>query len=215
MNKNDILDRVYKSDLPSRAKQIMFYLINRANSEGTCFPSNRTIASDCGISIRTVQRTIKILLEEGFIKKESRFRDKGGQTSNLFILQIKEDDDRDNKKEIEVKEEINANKMTDKSVAESSNSLEEIEIVTFLDYEQENEILEIVKQPGNDKNEKQGIEKNNSLNKESIEGDKLSYESSFCHPFLKHLYKNSYCNKLGLKLKDLLCHRLGDILYPP
>lgn len=41
----------YKSDLASRSKQIMFYLINRANTEETCFLSNKTIASDCGISI--------------------------------------------------------------------------------------------------------------------------------------------------------------------
>lgn len=46
MKKSDVLDRVYKSDLPSRAKQIMFCLINRANAEGTCFPSNKTIAND-------------------------------------------------------------------------------------------------------------------------------------------------------------------------
>lgn len=29
----------------------MFYLINRANVKETYFPSNKTIASDCGISI--------------------------------------------------------------------------------------------------------------------------------------------------------------------
>lgn len=46
MKKNELLDQVYRSNLPSRAKQIMFYLINRSNAEGTCFPSVKTIASD-------------------------------------------------------------------------------------------------------------------------------------------------------------------------
>lgn len=86
MKKNELLDQVYRSNLPSRAKQIMFYLINRSNAEGTCFPSVKTIASDWGISARTVQRTMAILLQEGFIKRDSRFREKGGQTSNLYTL---------------------------------------------------------------------------------------------------------------------------------
>jgi len=76
MKKHELLEQVYKSNLPSRAKQIMFYLINRANGEGTCFPSIKTIANDCGVSTRTIQRTMVILLEAGFVKKDSRFREK-------------------------------------------------------------------------------------------------------------------------------------------
>lgn len=134
MKKSDVLDRVYKSDLPSRAKQIMFYLINRANAEGTCFPSNKTIASDCGISTRTVQRTMKVLLEKGFIKRDSRFREQGGQTSNLYTLQLELDDDKNDKKEVEAKENTKVEEAND-SVEEIQPQEEEIEEVTFLDYQ--------------------------------------------------------------------------------
>ncbi|MCJ8173432.1 helix-turn-helix domain-containing protein [Clostridium botulinum] len=49
----------------------MFYLIRRANGEGTCFTSIKIIASDCGVSTRTIQRTMVILLEAGSVKKDS------------------------------------------------------------------------------------------------------------------------------------------------
>lgn len=88
MKKGEIIDKVYKSNLPSRAKQVMFYLINRVNAEETCFPSVRTIASDCGVSERTIQRTMKVLIKEGFVIKEERYRDNGGQSSNLYKLKI-------------------------------------------------------------------------------------------------------------------------------
>lgn len=86
VKKFELLEEVYKSNLPSRAKQIMFYLINRANSEGTCFPSVKTIVNDCGISTRTVQRTMLILMDAGFIIRDNHFRENGGQRSNLYTL---------------------------------------------------------------------------------------------------------------------------------
>lgn len=47
----------------------MLYLINRANTEGTYFTYVKTIASDCRVSERTIQRTMKILMKEGFVTK--------------------------------------------------------------------------------------------------------------------------------------------------
>lgn len=70
MKKGEMLDKVYKSNLPSRAKQVIFYLINRANAEGTCFPSVRTIDSDCDVSERTIQKTMKVFIKEVFLIKE-------------------------------------------------------------------------------------------------------------------------------------------------
>lgn len=49
----------------------MFYLTDKANAEGTCFPSVNAIASDCGMSARTVKRTIAAFLKECFIMKVS------------------------------------------------------------------------------------------------------------------------------------------------
>lgn len=123
MNKYEVLEQVYKSNLPSRAKQVMFYLINRANGEGTCFPSVKTMASDCGVSTRTIQRTMKVLLEYGFVKKDSRFREKGSQTSNLYTLQYQSVGNSVEEKKFKLKEE-------------------EMETVSFEDYKKDEEITD-------------------------------------------------------------------------
>ena len=67
LDKATVLNRVYESNLPSRAKTIMFYLVNRSNKELTCFPAIPTIAKETGLSERAVQRALKELCEEGYI----------------------------------------------------------------------------------------------------------------------------------------------------
>lgn len=86
MNKGEIINLVYKSDLSKRAMLVILYLINRADSNMTCFPSVTRIAQDCNISPRTVQRAINDLIYAGFLKRESRFHKKGGQRSNYFTI---------------------------------------------------------------------------------------------------------------------------------
>ena len=58
----------------------------------SAFPLLKTIAAECGYGVSTVKRALNELLEAGYIEKQARFdeRKKGGQTSNLYILLIKE-----------------------------------------------------------------------------------------------------------------------------
>lgn len=86
MDKAKVLNKVYASSLPSRAKTVMFYLINRSNKELTCFPAIPTIAKDTGLSERTVQRALNELCVEGYVEKSSRYRENGGQSSNLYRI---------------------------------------------------------------------------------------------------------------------------------
>lgn len=204
MKKGEILDKVYKSNLPSRAKQIMFYLINRANVEGTCFPSVRTIASDCGISERTIQRTMKVLLEEGFVIKENRYRNNGGQSSNLYKLQIESEKDIDNQSN------SNEEKRKEKRLEldeQKNDNLESIETITFDKYLEGNEIKE------------------NNLNREKhtsfdILVRKIAQDSKFtikpkCHPryFQHKTQKSKSCGMVTPSI--LLCQGVGVNLYPP
>ncbi len=57
----------------------------------TCFPSIKTIAKECGYSVSTVKRALKDLEEMGYVEKIERYDDRknGGQTSNLYVLKIK------------------------------------------------------------------------------------------------------------------------------
>ena len=87
MNQFEMKQRAYQSNLKNRALQVLLYLIDRANKEQTCFPAVPTIGRELHISISTVKRAMRVLVEAGFVKKESRFREGNrGQTSNLYTL---------------------------------------------------------------------------------------------------------------------------------
>lgn len=87
MNQFEMKQRAYQSQLKNRALQVLLYLIDRANKEHTCFPAVATISRELHISISTVKRAMRELVEAGYVEKESRFREGNrGQTSNLYTL---------------------------------------------------------------------------------------------------------------------------------
>lgn len=87
MNQFEMKQRAYQSPLKSRALQVLLYLIDRSDKEHTCFPAVPTIARQLHISVSTVKRAMRELVEEGYVKKESRFREGNrGQTSSLYFL---------------------------------------------------------------------------------------------------------------------------------
>ncbi|QAA32756.1 helix-turn-helix domain-containing protein [Clostridium manihotivorum] len=204
MKKNELLDQVYKSNLPSRAKQIMFYLINRSNAEGTCFPSVKTIASDCGISARTVQRTMTIILQEGFIKKDSRFREKGGQTSNLYTLCCpSETSEGVDDKELNIKEE----KVEDNC---NENNIK-MQIVTFDDYTSSDDLIsEII----NEDLLKEDEPNHNGATESSYRDDRSCIPTEYCSIFKP--FKRIESNWCFLDNYTIVqCRREGDSLQPP
>ncbi len=85
----ELKKQAYESHLKSRALSILIYLIDRSNQDLTCFPAIPTMARDLHISVSTVKRGLKELVNGGYIYKESRFREKNmGQSSNLYTLVI-------------------------------------------------------------------------------------------------------------------------------
>lgn len=92
MNQFEMKQRAYQSNLKSRALQVLLYLIDRANKEQICFPAVPTIGRELHISISTVKRAMRELVEAGYVTKESRFREGNrGQTSNLYTLYFPEE----------------------------------------------------------------------------------------------------------------------------
>ena len=83
----ELKKQAYASTLKSRALSVLIYLIDRSNKELTCFPAIPTMAEQLHISVSTVKRALHELLDDGYIKKDARFREKNkGQTSNLYTL---------------------------------------------------------------------------------------------------------------------------------
>ena len=62
------------------------YLKDRADKDGKCWPGIKTIAKELGLSSSTVKRALDDLYQAGLLTKETRWRENGGRTSNLYRL---------------------------------------------------------------------------------------------------------------------------------
>ena len=80
------LTYLYQMDLPHRAIAVYTYLYDRANKNGECWPSVKTIAGDIKLSPATVRRAIKDLKKAGLIETKQRYRTEGGISTLLFKL---------------------------------------------------------------------------------------------------------------------------------
>lgn len=88
----ELKQQAYASNLKSRALSVLIYLIDRSNTNLTCFPAIPTMAEQLHISVSTVKRALKELVNEGFLQKDGRFRENNrGQTSNLYTLIFREE----------------------------------------------------------------------------------------------------------------------------
>ena len=79
-------DSIYSDNLPSRAVAVYLYLVQRANSDGQCWPSERRIAMDLSMSKSTVKRAIDDLVKSRYIRVEQRYRKNGAKSSLLFTI---------------------------------------------------------------------------------------------------------------------------------
>lgn len=79
-------DTIWADDLPSRAVTVYMYLRSRADREGKCFPSVRTISRDTKLSMSTVRRALDDLINTGYIQKQPRWRANGPRAAtNMFL----------------------------------------------------------------------------------------------------------------------------------
>lgn len=80
------INSIYAAGLKMSTIAVYLYLEKRTDKEGKCFPSIRTIAKDLNVSTRTIQRAIRELELNGFIRVEQRFRENMGNSSNMYFL---------------------------------------------------------------------------------------------------------------------------------
>lgn len=77
---------LYQMDLPHRAVAVYTYLYDRANKNGECWPSVKTIAGDIKLSPATVRRAIKDLKNAKLITTKQRYRNEGGKSSLMYKI---------------------------------------------------------------------------------------------------------------------------------
>lgn len=77
---------IYSTNLPHRAIAVYMYLRDRADKNGACFPAIGTIAADLKMSKSTVKRALGDLEKAHYIRHERRYRQSGGNSSNLYFI---------------------------------------------------------------------------------------------------------------------------------
>ncbi|MDF3000992.1 MAG: hypothetical protein K0Q48_1111 [Bacillota bacterium] len=78
---------LYSSELPHRARAVYMYLHDRVDREGKCYPAIGTIAKELKLSRSTVKRAVADLEKSGYLRKEPRWRENGGKSSNLYYVE--------------------------------------------------------------------------------------------------------------------------------
>ena len=78
---------IYATNLPHRAISVYMYLRDRADKNGQCFPAISTIASDLKMSKSTVKRALSDLEKAHYIRHERRYRQSGGNSTNLYFVE--------------------------------------------------------------------------------------------------------------------------------
>ena len=73
-------------DLSAKAKQVLVYLHDRANKDGESWYAINTMAKDLSLSRSTIKRALAELVRQGKVVKQPRFRENGGQSSNMVRL---------------------------------------------------------------------------------------------------------------------------------
>ena len=61
-------------------------LASYVDSEGSCWPSQETLATDTGLRVRSVQRAISKLEGQGLLSRERRFYENGKARSTRYVL---------------------------------------------------------------------------------------------------------------------------------
>ncbi|MDA8229414.1 MAG: helix-turn-helix domain-containing protein [Desulfitobacterium hafniense] len=79
---------LYASELPHRAVAVYMYLCDRADKDGKCYPAIGTIAGELKLSRSTVKRAIADLENTGYLRKEQRWRENGGKSSNMYYVKL-------------------------------------------------------------------------------------------------------------------------------
>lgn len=64
--------------------RLYLQLRSYAGSKEIAWPSKKTLATDLGVAVNTIESAINVLLEIGCIQYEARFTNDGRQTSNLY-----------------------------------------------------------------------------------------------------------------------------------
>jgi len=76
----------FTEKLTTKARLVYLYFCRLASDGNTAYPSHKTTAKACGLSVAGVRLAIDELEAAGLIERQAQFRENGGQRSNLYTI---------------------------------------------------------------------------------------------------------------------------------
>lgn len=74
-------------ELPQAQKLILIILVKYANKDMTCFPAQETLASNAGMTSRSVRSALTELEKKGLIYREKQYED-GRRKSDKYHINV-------------------------------------------------------------------------------------------------------------------------------
>jgi len=78
--------RVFSPMMTAKARLVYLYFCRLASGKGLAYPSHKTTAKACGLSVAGVRLAVDELESAGVITREAQYRENGGQRANLYSL---------------------------------------------------------------------------------------------------------------------------------
>jgi hypothetical protein len=89
---NTVPNKNHLRGKPAEMQSIYFWIVDHADENGECFPSRDTLANESGCNIKTVDKYIKLLIEQKFITKTQRKKKNSNKhASNIYQLLLIDD----------------------------------------------------------------------------------------------------------------------------
>lgn len=89
---NRAIKWAWRQSLQPTAKLTLLALADAADENGSSTPSASALAKVCGVSTRTVRRSIRDLAKAGLLHIDGRHRSDGSRASNRYVLALGADD---------------------------------------------------------------------------------------------------------------------------
>lgn len=75
--------------LKTEAQVLFMWICSYANDDGTCYPSRKSLSNKCGFTVKTVDKYMTVLIENGLISKTIRKKENSNENiSNLYQVEL-------------------------------------------------------------------------------------------------------------------------------
>jgi predicted ArsR family transcriptional regulator len=82
---------IFAKELTAKARLVYLYFCRLASGRDRAFPTHKTTANACGLSVSGTRAAIDELEAAGLVARQAQYRDNGGQRSNLYTIAAEPD----------------------------------------------------------------------------------------------------------------------------